>query len=157
AILAGEDALIIMPTGGGKSLCYQVPAFLRSGTTLVISPLIALMKDQVDSLRVLDLPVTAIHSLMRLKQQLWWLWMRHIVFHSGAMISGLLTLRSDRPWSAWAVHKWWRLRLQPPSGCKVTSLGSWDFERRSSSSRALIVAIWYGRFFRRIMRRKNRE
>jgi len=69
AILAGEDALIIMPTGGGKSLCYQVPAFLRSGIILVISPLIALMKDQVDSLRVLDLPVTAIHSLMRLKQQ----------------------------------------------------------------------------------------
>ena len=69
AVLSGEDTLVIMPTGGGKSLCYQVPAFLRAGITLVISPLIALMKDQVDSLRVLDLPVTAIHSLMSLREQ----------------------------------------------------------------------------------------
>jgi ATP-dependent DNA helicase RecQ len=69
AVLSGDDALVIMPTGGGKSLCYQVPAFLRAGITLVISPLIALMKDQVDSLGVLDLPVTAIHSLMSLREQ----------------------------------------------------------------------------------------
>jgi ATP-dependent DNA helicase RecQ len=69
SVLAGEDALVIMPTGGGKSLCYQVPAFLGSGITLVVSPLIALMKDQVDSLRVLDLPAAAIHSLIGLKEQ----------------------------------------------------------------------------------------
>jgi ATP-dependent DNA helicase RecQ len=69
SVLSGEDALVIMPTGGGKSLCYQIPAFLRPGLTLVISPLIALMKDQVDSLRVLDLPVSAIHSLMGLRDQ----------------------------------------------------------------------------------------
>jgi ATP-dependent DNA helicase RecQ len=69
AVLSGEDAVAIMPTGGGKSLCYQVPAFLRTGITLVISPLIALMKDQVDSLGVLDLPATAIHSLMGLREQ----------------------------------------------------------------------------------------
>jgi ATP-dependent DNA helicase RecQ len=69
SVLAGEDALVIMPTGGGKSLCYQVPAFIGPGMTLVVSPLIALMKDQVDSLRVLDLPVAAIHSLIGLKEQ----------------------------------------------------------------------------------------
>jgi ATP-dependent DNA helicase RecQ len=69
SVLDHSDTLAIMPTGGGKSLCYQVPAFIRPGITLVISPLIALMKDQVDTLRVLDLPVTAIHSLMGLKQQ----------------------------------------------------------------------------------------
>lgn len=69
SVLTGEDALVIMPTGGGKSLCYQVPAFVGKGITLVISPLIALMKDQVDSLRVLDLPVAAIHSLIGLKEQ----------------------------------------------------------------------------------------
>jgi ATP-dependent DNA helicase RecQ len=69
SVLSGEDTLVIMPTGGGKSLCFQLPAFLRPGLTLVVSPLIALMKDQVDSLTVLDLPVAAIHSLIGLREQ----------------------------------------------------------------------------------------
>ena len=51
AVLAGRNALVLMPTGGGKSLCYQVPALLRSGTAVVVSPLIALMRDQVEALR----------------------------------------------------------------------------------------------------------
>ncbi len=62
AVLRGDDAVVVMPTGAGKSLCYQVAALLLPGTTLVVSPLIALMKDQVDSLVNQEIPATYINS-----------------------------------------------------------------------------------------------
>jgi ATP-dependent DNA helicase RecQ len=62
SILAGKDAVVVMPTGSGKSLCYQLPAMILDGATLVVSPLIALMKDQVDALRARGLPATFINS-----------------------------------------------------------------------------------------------
>jgi ATP-dependent DNA helicase RecQ len=63
-ILGGTDCLCVMPTGGGKSLCYQLPAIAHSGVTLVVSPLIALMKDQVDQLTARGLPATLINSTL---------------------------------------------------------------------------------------------
>ncbi|MCH4123729.1 MAG: DNA helicase RecQ [Levilactobacillus sp.] len=61
-VLAGENSLAIMPTGGGKSLCYQIPAMLFDGITVVVSPLISLMKDQVDALNDSGIPATFINS-----------------------------------------------------------------------------------------------
>lgn len=63
-ILERQNVLAIMPTGGGKSICYQVPALLEDGITLVISPLISLMKDQVDALNENDIPATFINSTL---------------------------------------------------------------------------------------------
>ncbi|MFK7996651.1 MAG: DNA helicase RecQ [Granulosicoccus sp.] len=63
-VIAGDDALVLMPTGGGKSLCYQVPSLVRAGTGVIVSPLIALMQDQVDALNTLNLNAAFINSSM---------------------------------------------------------------------------------------------
>jgi len=68
AQLAGRDVLGVMPTGAGKSICFQIPALMLSGATLVVSPLISLMKDQVAQLRRGDIPVAFINSSLTVKQ-----------------------------------------------------------------------------------------
>ena len=68
AVLSGRDALGVMPTGGGKSLCYELPALLLPGLTLVVSPLISLMKDQVMALRNAGIPAGCINSAMRIDE-----------------------------------------------------------------------------------------
>lgn len=62
-VVNGEDALVLMPTGGGKSLCYQIPALVRSGVAVVVSPLIALMRQQVESLRSMGIEAASLDSL----------------------------------------------------------------------------------------------
>jgi ATP-dependent DNA helicase RecQ len=69
AALAGNDSLVLMPTGGGKSLCFQIPALIRDGTGLVVSPLIALMEDQVGALRELGLDAAYLNSTLTPAEQ----------------------------------------------------------------------------------------
>lgn len=69
-ILSGRDTMVIMPTGGGKSLCYQLPAMVMDGVTVVVSPLIALMKDQVDALERRGIPATVINSTLSQGEQM---------------------------------------------------------------------------------------
>ena len=67
-LLSGQDALVVMPTGGGKSLCYQLPSLVRSGTGIVVSPLIALMQDQVSALSQLGIRAGCLNSSIPLEQ-----------------------------------------------------------------------------------------
>jgi ATP-dependent DNA helicase RecQ len=69
AVLSGRNCIVVMPTGGGKSLCYQLPALMLAGKTLVVSPLIALMKDQAESLIKKNLPATFINSSLSFDEQ----------------------------------------------------------------------------------------
>ena len=92
ALVAGRDALVLMPTGAGKSLCYQVPSLVRAGTGVVVSPLIALMQDQVDALRENGVRAEYLNSTLKLDE------VRRV---ERAMLAGkldlLYVLRGDGP------------------------------------------------------------
>src|SRR5271167_2801623 len=69
SLLAGRDTCVVMPTGGGKSLCYQLPAVVSGGTAVVISPLIALMQDQAAQLAQMGIPAAVLNSTLSDQQQ----------------------------------------------------------------------------------------
>ena len=67
-LTAGGDALLLMPTGGGKSVCYQIPSLLREGTGIIVSPLIALMQDQVGAVTQLGLKAAFLNSTLSMRE-----------------------------------------------------------------------------------------
>ena len=90
ALVAGEDVLVVMPTGGGKSLCYQLPALLKEGVAVVVSPLIALMKDQVDTLHAQGIAASFVNSSLNASEQ------RRVLQEVSAGIIKLLYIAPER-------------------------------------------------------------
>ncbi len=90
AVIAGKDVVGILPTGGGKSLCYQIPALLLEGITIVISPLISLMKDQVDTLKEYGIKAELINSTLSATE------FREIIFNAKQGAYKILYIAPER-------------------------------------------------------------
>jgi ATP-dependent DNA helicase RecQ len=137
SVLAGRDALALLPTGAGKSLCYQVPAMIGQGMTLVISPLIALMKDQVDHLRKRGITAEAIYAGMPL---------RHIdrVFDN-AVLGGvkMLYISPERLHTDLAEARIRRMKLDLIAVDEAHCISQWGYDFRPAYLEIAMIREWH--------------
>jgi len=137
SVMSGNDCLALLPTGGGKSICYQVPAMLMDGICLVISPLVALMKDQVDSLQKIGIMAEAIHGGMH---------RNHIDRILDNCIYGkvkLLYLSPERLHSTLAAERIKRMRVSLVAVDEAHCISQWGHDFRPSYREIPIVREWH--------------
>lgn len=137
SVLQGRDTLALLPTGGGKSLCFQVPALCLDGLTLVISPLIALMKDQVFRLRQLNIPAAAIYSGMHARE------IERLLDNAQFGSLKLLYISPERLSSDWAAT---RIRQMPVKLLAVDEahcISQWGYDFRPSYMQIPQLREWH--------------
>lgn len=137
AVLEGKDTLALMPTGGGKSLCFQVPALCQDGVTLVISPLIALMKDQVARLNKLDIPAAAIYSGMHPKE------IERTFDNAQYGYLKLLYISPERLSSAWAAERIKQMPVQMLAVDEAHCISQWGYDFRPAYLKIPQIRDWH--------------
>jgi ATP-dependent DNA helicase RecQ len=136
-ILAGHDCLTLLPTGGGKSLCYQVPAMVLDGICIVISPLVALMKDQVSSLRKIGINAEALHGGLHRNE------IDHILDNCIYGKTKLLYLSPERLHSTLAEERIKRMPVSFVAVDEAHCISQWGHEFRPSYREIPVIREWH--------------
>jgi ATP-dependent DNA helicase RecQ len=139
SVLEGKDTLALLPTGGGKSICFQVPALLKEGITIVISPLIALMKDQVENLKKRNISAEAIYSGMHFKD------IDRILDNCIYGSIKLLYLSPERLTSELAMERIKQMNVQCIAVDEAHCISQWGYDFRPSYLRIAEISDWFHR------------